>query len=234
MFDVLGLPLHPLVVHAVVALLPLSALGLVACVLVDRWRGRYAGLTVLGLLAATVAAFVAASAGHALAETEGTPVPHANLGDWLPRAAVATLVIAAAWYFLQRGKSQVTTLTRVLGVAGAVAALGSVVLTVLVGHSGAVAVWGSGSTAASAAPSTSANASYTLAQVQSHASAGDCWVAIDGGVYDLTAWVSQHPGGADKITNICGTDATQAFTGQHAGDAQPASMLSGFRIGTLS
>ncbi len=34
MFDVFGLPLHPLVVHAVVVLLPLSALGLIACVAV--------------------------------------------------------------------------------------------------------------------------------------------------------------------------------------------------------
>ena len=34
MFDVLGLPLHPLVVHAVVVLLPLSAFGLIASVLV--------------------------------------------------------------------------------------------------------------------------------------------------------------------------------------------------------
>ena len=38
MFDVFGLPLHPLVVHAVVVLLPLSALGLIACVLMNSYR----------------------------------------------------------------------------------------------------------------------------------------------------------------------------------------------------
>ena len=46
---VLGLPLHPLVVHAVVVLLPLVALGVMALAVVPRWRARLA-LPLLGLL----------------------------------------------------------------------------------------------------------------------------------------------------------------------------------------
>ena len=42
-----GLPLHPLVVHLAVVVLPASALALVALVLVPRWRARYATLTQL-------------------------------------------------------------------------------------------------------------------------------------------------------------------------------------------
>ncbi|MGZ4590827.1 MAG: DUF2231 domain-containing protein, partial [Actinomycetes bacterium] len=60
MFDtILGLPVHALVVHFVVVLVPLGALGVVAIALVPRWRDRF-GLLVLavttaGLLAVPVA-----------------------------------------------------------------------------------------------------------------------------------------------------------------------------------
>jgi hypothetical protein len=41
-FDtVAGLPVHPLVVHAAVVLLPLSAIGLVTIILVPRWRASF-------------------------------------------------------------------------------------------------------------------------------------------------------------------------------------------------
>jgi uncharacterized membrane protein len=237
MYDVMGLPLHPLVVHAVVVLLPLGALGLIACVVMPRWRRGYAGLSVLGLLAGTGAAWVAASAGHALAEKVGTPVTHMAWGDWLPRVATLTLVLAAVWYFLQRGKDQQSTLARVLGIGAAVAAVATVGLTTIVGHSGATAVWGGSVAAPVASPSrgaSSGSASYTLDQVKQHNSAGDCWVAINDGVYNLTAWVNQHPGGPDKIMSICGTDATAAFEAQHSGDQRPESTLTGFYIGALT
>ena len=51
MYDFFGLPLHPLVVHAVVVLLPLSALGLIACIVFGRLRRGYAGLALLGMVA---------------------------------------------------------------------------------------------------------------------------------------------------------------------------------------
>ena len=74
---------------------------------------------------------------------------------------------------------------------------------------------------------------YTLDQVKQHNQATDCWAAIEGEVYNLTDWVNQHPGGADHIAAICGTDATQAFAQQHSGQQRPSSQLTQFRIGTL-
>ena len=44
-----------------------------------------------------------------------------------------------------------------------------------------------------------ATGSYTLAQVAIHSSAADCWTAINGSVYNLSAWIARHPGGA--VTN---------------------------------
>ena len=252
MYEFFGLPLHPLVVHAVVVLLPLSALGLIACIVVKRLRQRYAGLAVLGLAAGTGAAWVAVLSGHALADQVGTPAAHMAWGEWLPRVATATLVAAAVWYFLQRGKAETDNLAKGLGILTALLSAASIALTVVVGHSGATAVW-SGTSAAPAATSTasaspttqpsatsSASASanqqqtYTLKQVQQHNSASDCWAAINGGVYDLTSWISQHPGGPERIIPLCGTDASAAFNAQHSGQSKPESTLTQFYLGELA
>lgn len=39
----------------------------------------------------------------------------------------------------------------------------------------------------------SPESSYTLKEVAAHDSAEDCWMAIGGEVYDLTAYLPQHP-----------------------------------------
>ncbi|MCW2828706.1 MAG: hypothetical protein JWQ67_2322, partial [Marmoricola sp.] len=45
MFDTFnGIPLHPLVVHAVVVLLPLAILGTIAIAVRPGWRGKYGPL----------------------------------------------------------------------------------------------------------------------------------------------------------------------------------------------
>lgn len=244
MFDVFGLPLHPLVVHAVVVLLPLSAVGLIACVLVNRWRRHFAGLSVLGLVISAGSALVAAASGNALAARVGTPAAHQAIGQVLPWVATATLALAAVWYFLQRGRDVLTPITRGIGALAAVAAAASVVVTVLVGHSGATAVWGGTSatsvtvtataTASGAASATASDQSYTLEQVKQHNTQADCWAAIDDGVYNLTDWIGQHPGGSEHIIALCGTDATAAFDAQHQGQQRPEAQLTRFYIGKLA
>lgn len=55
-FDLVGgLPLHVLVVHAAVVLLPLAALGVIALVAVPRLRSRYSVLTLVAVVVAGVA-----------------------------------------------------------------------------------------------------------------------------------------------------------------------------------
>jgi cytochrome b involved in lipid metabolism len=78
-----------------------------------------------------------------------------------------------------------------------------------------------------------APSSYTLAEVSKHNGQTSCWTAINGNVYDVTSWISRHPGGSDAILSLCGTDGSAAFTGQHGGQARPASELATFKIGTL-
>lgn len=87
--------------------------------------------------------------------------------------------------------------------------------------------------ASSASASASNTAGYTMAQVQEHGDETSCWTVIEGKVYDVTPWISEHPGGPDRITALCGTDGTAQFTGMHEGDPKPASRLEGFLIGSL-
>lgn len=72
-----------------------------------------------------------------------------------------------------------------------------------------------------------------MAQVATHNSADSCWTVIRGGVFDLTTWINQHPGGPDAILSICGIDGTAAFDNQHEGQGRPEQLLAQFRIGTL-
>lgn len=75
---------------------------------------------------------------------------------------------------------------------------------------------------------------YALADVASHSTQASCWTAIDGSVYDVTSWISAHPGGAAAILSLCGKDGSAAFTDQHGGERRPTNELAGFKIGTLS
>jgi cytochrome b involved in lipid metabolism len=75
---------------------------------------------------------------------------------------------------------------------------------------------------------------YSLAQIAQHADAKSCYTAVRGTVYDLTSFITQHPGGASNILKICGKDGTSAFTNQHAGRPTPEQELAGHEIGVFA
>ncbi len=45
-------------------------------------------------------------------------------------------------------------------------------------------------------------------EVQRHNTADDCWLVINGQVYDVTAFLNLHPGGKQVILKMAGQDAT--------------------------
>jgi len=75
---------------------------------------------------------------------------------------------------------------------------------------------------------------FVMAQVAEHNSAVSCYSAIRGNVYDLTGWISKHPGREKAILNICGKDGTSAFAGKHGGKEKQEQALSGMQIGVLT
>lgn len=55
----------------------------------------------------------------------------------------------------------------------------------------------------------------TVAELSKHGSVDDCWVGINGKVYDVTDFIKLHPGGMDKIMRYAGNDASRGFKMQH-------------------
>jgi flavocytochrome c len=56
----------------------------------------------------------------------------------------------------------------------------------------------------------------TKEELYIHNTPGDCWVAIDGKVYDLTDFSPRHPGGMDSILSLAGTDGSIIFSALHS------------------
>lgn len=83
-------------------------------------------------------------------------------------------------------------------------------------------------------PQPTSSPSYTLAQIAPHNNTSSCWTAVNGNVYDLTAWINAHPGGDQAIMSMCGIDASDAFNQQHGGQRKPERELASFLIGALT
>ncbi len=147
MFDLVdGLPVHALVVHAVVVLLPLAALGTLAITLRPPWRLRYGPLVAAAGLATVVLVPVATASGEELEGRVGDPGRHAALGDQLIWFAVPLLVLSTGIVVLEllaaRGRRPGGVwFTRVVAGLAVVAALAGCVQVYRVGDSGARAAW---------------------------------------------------------------------------------------------
>ncbi|MDA2993562.1 MAG: cytochrome b5-like heme/steroid binding domain-containing protein [Actinomycetota bacterium] len=88
--------------------------------------------------------------------------------------------------------------------------------------------------AAKPTPATTVAAGYTMAQVRANNGRAKCWTVISENVYDLTAWIGDHPGGAGAIVSLCGTDGTQGFLAMHRNQSKPESRLAGYLLGPLA
>lgn len=143
MFDtILGLPVHVLVVHGVVVLLPLTALVTLAWAFwhdADRLVGMAVVVANAGVTAMT---FVAKESGQELQARLGGQIAeeHAEIADMLPFFALALLFASVLVQALRSRDIRVPQ--RLPGVLTAVVALVAVVWTVRTGHSGSEAVWG--------------------------------------------------------------------------------------------
>lgn len=89
-------------------------------------------------------------------------------------------------------------------------------------------------TPTTSAPAPTTAGTFTLAQVATHNNSASCYSAINGGVYDLTSFITQHPGGVAAIKSLCGVDGTSAYNGQHGSSRRPANELASLKIGVLA
>ena len=242
-FDtILGLPVHPLIDHLVVIALPSFALLTIALVFIPALRKNYGLVTLAGLAISTGAAFVAKQSGEALAMRVGYPTDHANMGENLVVISALLFGAAVVWFFLLSNPKLISKgLVKLVGYATALIAVVALIVTILVGHSGATATWekrlnpvASPTTPATAPSDAGATSNaLTMEAVAQKNTVDNCWVVVSGIVYDLTGYANSHPGGAVNIANLCGTDATNAFNNQHGGQSKPNNVLAGFEVGAL-
>lgn len=142
MFDTFnGLPVHALVLHAAVVLVPLMAVLTVAVALVARLRVRGAWPVVAGNVVTLATVFVTQQSGEQLqARLPPTPLiqTHADLGGTMTVFMVGLLVASVLVALVRRRTGGVVMAMAALSVVAAVAAT---VWVVRVGDSGATAVW---------------------------------------------------------------------------------------------
>jgi hypothetical protein len=154
--EIAGLPLHPLVVHAAVVLIPLTALLAVAFAVLPRWRWLVRWPTAVASVVSVGIAYLSTTSGESLEEERnlGRLVhEHAERGDLLADLTVVLAVVMVVSALLVPGPSglasgrgamarRVLYADKVLPALLVVTALVVLVQAVLTGDSGARAVWG--------------------------------------------------------------------------------------------
>ncbi|MFI7023163.1 DUF2231 domain-containing protein [Micromonospora sp. NPDC049900] len=152
----LGLPMHVLVVHAVVVFVPLLVLLAAAYIALPRFRSRLDWAVALLAVVAPITAFVSVQSGEALQERQiargfsGEIIDqmnaHAAYGDVLflitLGLALVTILLLVATSSHPRAPKLPNWLTPVLSVLVIGAGVAALVYVWLTGHSGSEMVWG--------------------------------------------------------------------------------------------
>lgn len=76
---------------------------------------------------------------------------------------------------------------------------------------------------------------YTANDVAAHTTSGSCWVSRAGKVYDVSGFLSDHPGGDDLILAHAGKDIEEVMKDriEHEHSESAYSMLDEYVIGRL-
>lgn len=143
---IFGLPVHVLVLHAVVIGLPLTALATVAVSARGVWRERWSGWVALLNAAMLVATYVTRQSGQELYDRldsiGGAAVAddHRRYGLFLIWPMLLLFVLSVLVWFAAR-QAVSPMVSTVLTVAVAAAAAFTVYWTIRTGHTGSTAVW---------------------------------------------------------------------------------------------
>lgn len=76
---------------------------------------------------------------------------------------------------------------------------------------------------------------YTLEDVENHKTSSSCWVTRGGKVYDVTAFLPDHPGGDDFILKYAGQDIEKVMNDseEHEHSDSAYDMMGEYLVGRL-
>ncbi|MGA8986444.1 DUF2231 domain-containing protein [Aeromicrobium sp.] len=143
-----GLPLHPLIVHATVVIVPLAAITVLLAALWPRFRAWAGPLPAATSLVGLVLVPLSTSTGETLerhVQPSAALSEHTHLADALLPWMIGLTIVAAAGYALHWRAARDHGVRRVVTVAVTVlaiaAAAGTSIQVARIGHSGAKAAW---------------------------------------------------------------------------------------------
>lgn len=139
-----GLPLHPMIVHAPVVLIPLVAAGLVLLLVRPSLRRTLGPLVVLLAIGALVTSFAAVWSGEQLGEAmqRGSELDeHERWGNITRLLSVLLTVGVVAFVAIDRFKPDRRSLTTAVGIVTAVVAVAAMGAVGFTGHAGAKLAW---------------------------------------------------------------------------------------------
>lgn len=142
-FDTIGgLPVHVLVVHLVVILLPLAAIGAIVIGLIPKASLKFGILVWIAAGVSLGACVVAERSGKQLAQRVGVPREHMQLGEQVKYYAAALFVISFVMWIIDRQTGGRRSLAGKI-VAGVmiIAAIAAIYGAFRAGDTGARAVW---------------------------------------------------------------------------------------------
>lgn len=146
MDSLFGLPAHPLLVHFPVVAIPVLAILAIVMVLRQSVRERYGTAAIVLGVITTIATFLAAASGTALAEDVGkveTITEHREHGETLRvLVLLLTLMLIIQAGDIRRRGQQRDTASTLMAIGVLASAVLSVIWVIRTGHSGADSVWG--------------------------------------------------------------------------------------------
>ena len=140
-----GLPLHPLLVHSALVLVPLVALGALVMSYLPSFSRRHGKIILILAVVAQISVFLAKMSGEAFSEIINKNVEkHAELGEIAPLVTLPMVALIYLRWRMDRSGSTFgsVVIRRLTSMALVLASLASIIVIVLVGHSGASSVWG--------------------------------------------------------------------------------------------
>lgn len=138
-----GLPMHPLLVHGAVVLVPLVALSAIATTFRPKLFNRYSKAILILAVVAQVSLFLAKASGEPFQERLGKEVArHAKFGELAPLTFIPLLALLLIRWWLERSENNNKKLQSAVSVLMIAASVLALIYIFLTGHSGAESVWG--------------------------------------------------------------------------------------------